>query len=234
MFEGIKAFVKGVIRKMFSAKNVEKALDVKPCISNAMQEKLELWNKMYKGQAPWCKDYVKSLRKEQGICKEFANVALNEMDSKVSIERLDNIYKKAIRNLNENLQSGLAMGSFVIKPLGGYKVEYITADRFIPIRFDESGRLVDVVFIQIKRISDNNYYHRLEQHTLKDGMLTIKNKAFRSGSAHEIGREVHLGEIDEWQGLPDEVSYNGLDRPDFGYYRNPIKNEIDGSDSTKI
>ena len=122
MLERLKTFVRGVIRKMFPAKSIEQALDVKPCISSVMQERIEFWHNMYIGMAPWCKGSVTSLRKEQGICMEFANVCLNEMESQVSIERLDDIYKRAIQDLNENLQSGLALGSFIIKPLGGDKV----------------------------------------------------------------------------------------------------------------
>lgn len=228
MFDGIRSFVKGVMRRMFPAKSIKQALDVNTCLSDAMQGKIVLWSAMYKGEAPWCKDYVKSLRKEQGICREFANVCLNEMESKVSVEKLDQIYKKAIRDLNENLQSGLAVGSFVIKPLGGDKVEYVTVEKIIPIEFDSSGRLVDAIFVQVKKISDDDYYHRFERHKFKDGILTLTNQAFRSENSEDIGKEVPLSSVDEWKNMPKEISYKGLDRPDFGYYRNPIKNEVDG------
>jgi hypothetical protein len=42
-------------------------------------------------------------------------------------------------------------------------------------------------------------------------------------------REIPLSSIDEWKNLPATISYAGLEKPDFGYYRNPIKNEIDRS-----
>lgn len=143
MLDGIKAFVKGVINRMFPAKNVEQALKIETCISSMMQTRIELWQRMYSGMAPWCKGYVKSLRKEQGICTEFANICLDEMESNISVEELDQIYKMATRDLNENLQSGLALGALIIKPLGGDKVEYVTADRFVPIQpiVGEEGRL---------------------------------------------------------------------------------------------
>ena len=216
---------------MFPAKNIKEALDLDTCVSDEMLNQMNLWAAMYRGHAPWCKDPVVSLRKEQGICKEFANVVLNEMESKVSIESLDKIYRDAVRDLNENLQSGLALGSIVIKPLGGNKVEYITADRFIPIEFDDSGRLVNVVFVQVKKLADDDFYHRFEQHNFKvnDGTLTITNTAFHSDSAESIGRRIDLKDVDEWKNLPESVTYAGLEKPDFGYYRNPIKNEIDGS-----
>lgn len=231
MFDKIKSFVRGVMRRMFPAKNIKEALDLDTCVSDKMLDRMNLWAAMYRGHAPWCKDPVVSLRKEKGICQEFANVVLNEMESKVSIESLDKIYRDAVRDLNENLQSGLALGSIVIKPLGGNKVEYITADRFIPIEFDDRGRLVNVVFVQVKKLADDDFYHRFEQHNFKanDGTLTITNIAFRSDSAESIGRRIDLKDVDEWKNLPELVTYAGLEKPDFGYYRNPIKNEIDGS-----
>lgn len=231
MFDKIRSFVRGVMRRMFPAKNIKEALDLDTCVSDEMLVRMNLWGAMYRGHAPWCEDSVVSLRKEKGICQEFSNVVLNEMESKVSIEALDKIYREAVRDLNENLQSGLAFGSLVIKPLGGNKVEYITADRFIPIEFDDRGRLVNVVFVQVKKLADDDFYHRFEQHDFKagDGTLTITNTAFHSDSAESIGRQISLKDVDEWKNLPPSVTYAGLEKPDFGYYRNPIKNEIDGS-----
>ena len=228
MFDRIRNFVEGVIKRMFPAKDIEQALQVKSCLSEAMIERIGLWLSMYQGKAPWCDDYVRSLRKEQGICREFSNICLTEMESSVSNERLDVLYKESIRNLNENLQSGLALGSFIIKPLGTDKVEYITADRFVPIEFDARGRLVDVAFIQTKKLGED-YYYRFERHQFDQNTLIITNRAFHSTSAGSIGREIKLTEIEEWGTLPETISYQGIERPDFGYYRNPIKNEIDGS-----
>lgn len=231
MFDKIRSFVRGVIRRMFPAKNIKEALNLDTCVSDEMLDRMNLWAVMYRGQAPWCKDPVVSLRKERGICQEFSNVVLNEMEAKVSVESLDTIFKDAIRDLNENLQSGLALGSFVIKPLGGTKVEYVTADRFIPVEFDARGRLVNVVFVQVKKLADDDFYHRFEHHDFdaETGTLTITNTAFHSDSAESIGRRIDLKDVDEWKSLPESVTYAGLEKPDFGYYRNPIKNEIDGS-----
>lgn len=229
MFDRVKSFVKGVVQRMFPVKTMKEALNVNTCMSEKMQEKIDLWIRMYNGEAPWCKDYVKSLRIEQGICREFANVCLNEMETNISIEKLDKIYKKATRDLNENLQDGLALGGFVIKPLGSDSVEFITADEFIPISFDEKGRLIDVIFVQLKTVSEKEYYRRFERHSLHDKVLTISNRAFKSDSKDVIGREISLNSVEEWRTLPEQVSYRGMEKPDFGYYKNPIKNRIDKS-----
>lgn len=109
-----KSLREGSDKQNVPGKNVEQALKIETCISSMMQTRIELWQRMYSGMAPWCKGYVKSLRKEQGICTEFANICLDEMESNISVEELDQIYKMATRDLNENLQSGLALGALII------------------------------------------------------------------------------------------------------------------------
>lgn len=215
---------------MFPAKTLKQIAGQDVAIGQKMIDKIEQWNAMYKGEAPWVDDQVSSLRLEQGICREFANVCLNEMTSKVSNERLNEIYEAAIRDLNENLQSGIALGSFCIKPLGGNAVEYVTCDRFIPLEFDARGRMTSTVFIQVKQVKEDSFYLRFEFHEWKpDKSLRIQNKAYHSSDKSSIGSPVRLQEVEEWSGLPEDVMYQGVECPDFGYYRNPIKNTIDHS-----
>lgn len=215
---------------MFPVRTLKQVIGQDVAISERMITEIEKWSAMYRGQAPWIDKQVDSLQIEQGICREFANVCLNEMESSVSVEKLDEIYKAAIRDLNENLQTGIGFGSFCIKPLGGNSVEYIAADRFVPIAFDSRNRLTSVVFTQMKRIGENNFYLRFEFHEWKpDKTLRIQNKAFHTSDQTTIGSPVELDTVDEWAELPEDVMYKGVERPDFGYYRNPIKNEIDGS-----
>ncbi|MDF2907566.1 MAG: phage capsid protein [Herbinix sp.] len=230
MFENIVKFVKEVIKKMFPVKDIKKIVGTEVAITPKMVEKIEEWAKMLRGEADWVdNDAVYSLRLEQGIVREFANVTLNEMTSKVSNTKLDTIYQSSIQDINENLQSGLALGAFIIKPLGEDKVEYVTQDNFIPIEFDVRGRLTKVVFIETKRIKDDDYYFRFEYHALDDKGLTITNKAYHSRNKTDLGHEVSLESVPEWANLIDAISYPTMTKPDFGYYRNPIKNDIDNS-----
>lgn len=230
MFGKILNAIRGVIKKMFPAKTLKQVIGNEVAISQQMIERIELWGAMYRGQAPWVDDQVDSLQIEQGICREFSNVCLNEMESSISNEKLDKLYQKAIRELNENLQAGIGLGSFCIKPLGGSSVEYVTADRFVPIAFDARGRLTSVVFIQVKRISEDSFYLRFEFHEWnQDQTLRIQNKAYHTSNVSSIGSPVELSVVEEWAALPEDIMYQGVERPDFGYYRNPIKNEVDGS-----
>lgn len=227
MFERVKKWWRGV-KRMLTVQTIKKVIGEEISLTPDMLTSIEKWNDMLSGRAEWCEDYVTSLKIEHGICREFADVSINEMEASVSNEKLNDLFQSAIEELNENLQDGIGLGSLIIKPLGKDKVEYITADRFIPIHFNDDGKPDDCLFLQIKPRGDK-YYIRTERHSIRSGNLTISNRAFESNSASELGHEINLSDVPEWSGLPEEVSYIGMDRMDFGYYRNPVKNKIDGT-----
>lgn len=227
MFDGLKRIWKG-IRAMFSYSEVKNVVGKDVTLSQSMIDAINDWKQMLDGKATWIVDPIKSLRIEEGICREFADVVLVEMESSVSVEKLDKAYQRCIANLNENLQEGLGLGSFVLKPLGELKYEFVTADKFIPIKFSDEGKPLDIAFLTVKRIGDNNFYTKIERHYLQSGNLAIENKCYHSMSREHIGRYCELTDVDEWKKIePGPVVYPGMEQMDFGYYRNPIKNKID-------
>ena len=214
---------------MFPLKDIKQTLGVKLAITDDMMQSIEMWQKCFAGQAFWLSDSVISLRLEQAITREFANITLNEMTASVSNDKLQRLFETATEDLNIELQAGLATGAMVINPLGGDKVQYISANAFVPIEFDARHRLVKVIFPEFKKIGDN-YYTRLEYHNLDtEKGLTITNTAYVSASEGQLGREIPLAAVDEWASLPNAVTYPAMLRPAFGYFRTPIKNTIDGS-----
>lgn len=222
-------YLKGVWQRLFPLKDIKQALGIKPAITDDMLSSIELWQNCFSGNAPWLNDDVISLRLEQSITREFTNITLNEMTASVSNDKMQRLFETATEDLNIELQAGLATGAMVIKPLGGDKVQYISANAFVPIEFDARHRLVKVIFPEFKKIGDN-YYTRLEYHSLDTQKgLTITNTAYVSASEGQLGREIPLAAVDEWASLPNAVTYPAMLRPAFGYFRTPIKNTIDGS-----
>ena len=173
---GLIDFLKGVWRRMFPLENIRQALNLRLAITAEMQKAIGIWQNCYVGKAPWLDENVISLRLEQSITREFANITLNEMTVNISNETLSKLFETATEELNSELQSGLATGAMVIKPLGGDRVQYISANAFVPIEFDTKHRLVKVIFPEFKKIGDN-YYTRLEYHSLdKDKGLTVTTR----------------------------------------------------------
>lgn len=222
--------IRELVRKMFPSKSIKEVYSVDIAITDLMLRHIEEWNRMYSGKASWLSEDVISLRLEQAIVREFANITLNEMTASVTDKNIDEIFQKAIKDINQNLQKGLASGAMIIKPLNGNNVQYIPQTDFIPIEYDVNGRIMKVIFPEIKQISDREYLIRLEYHSLDaEKGLTITNKAFRSSSPDSLGKEIPLKSVPEWSFLMEGVTYPLMKRPAFGYYVNPIANSIDGS-----
>ena len=230
MFEKLMDWIRGVAQ-MFTMTTVHRLVGGEVALTEKMLYKINEWNAMLTGEAPWCvnSDYITSLGIEQGICREFADVSLNEMEVSVDNEQLDKVLKAAVEDLNENLQDGLALGSLIIKPIGVDKVEYVAADKFIPIRFDDEGKPNDCMFIQVKRCGASSYYIRTERHDIVNGNLRIRNKAYKSTSPSTVGMQIPLAYVEEWANYPEDITYPGMAQMDFGYFRVPLKNKIDGS-----
>lgn len=224
------SFMKGLINRLFAVKDIKSALHIDVAQSQEMLEKIEHWQKMYSGHAPWVKDSVISLRLEAAVCREFSNIVLSEMSAKVSFESLDKLFKDAIRDINVHFQEGLATGSMIIKPLGEDKVQFVSQNAFIPVEYDVRGVPVKVIFPEFKQLSDTKFYTRLEYHSLDPvNGLTIINKAYFSASKSNLGREIPLTDVSEWANLEECIRYPMMKRNAFGYYKNPLKNSIDGS-----
>ena len=229
MIERLSRIWRG-IKRMFGYSTIKSIVGKDMALSEEMIEAINECHMMLAGAAKWIKDPVKSLRIEQGICREFADAALVEMETGISNKRLDRIYQKTMVDLNENFQDGLALGSLIIKPLGADGAEFITPDKFIPILFGNDGKPVDIGFLSIKRVGEHDYYTKFERHYFVDGNLTIENKCYHSQSREYIGRLCELYEVKEWAEInPGPVTFPGMTRMDFGYYRNPIKNKVDDS-----
>lgn len=229
MFSGIRRFLKGIV-KMFGYMTLKQVIGKDIALSDKMIDAINNWKRMLNREADWITDYITSLGIEGGICREFADCALVEMETSVSNERLDKIYQKNIVSLNENLHEGLALGSFVLKPLGGTAAEFVSADKIIPISFGDDGKPNDIAFLTVKKVGDTDCFTRFERHYFVNGNLTIENRCFHSQTANNIGLPCSLEAVEEWKNIePGPITYPGMNRMDFGFYRNPIKNKIDGS-----
>lgn len=230
MFDRLKRLWKGIV-SMFSYTTFKNILGKDVALTQAMIDAINDWKNMLSGKADWCVGHVESLRLEEGICREFADAALVEMEMQIlNNEQLDKTLKKAAVDLNKKMQNGLALGSLVLRPLGPDKFEYITADKMIPISFDDDGKPNDIAFLSVKRVGENNYYFRLERHYFTNGNLTIENNCYHSQSRSDIGQRCELENVPEWANIqPGPIIYPGMTQMDFGYYQNPVENKIDES-----
>ena len=178
-------------------------------------------------------------------------------------EYLNKQYKKVKEALREQLEYGIALGGLVIKPYiverttkiksnnvdmltgksdekefeASYDIEfdYVQANEFFPLAFDANGKLTEAAFVQRKYDKDITY-SRLEYHKLEGNVVTIVNKAYKSGISNSgvnnhpseyLGDEVSLKSVPGWESFEPVTTVEGVDRLLFAYFKMPEANTVD-------
>lgn len=96
MFSSIKQKLKEVFDKMLGKESVSQILHVTPAISSEMEQRIDLWGKMYENKAPWLKQPTKddptsieSLGIPQLLASEKARTALLEFKSEITAPMIE-------------------------------------------------------------------------------------------------------------------------------------------------
>lgn len=207
------------------------------CMSSEMANKIELWSRMYENRPPWKSKTVDTMELPAAIAGEIARLTTLELKTEckgsMRAEYLNEVYqKKVLQGLRIPIEYGCAKGGLIFKPypsLGGLDVQIIQADCFFPISFDSSGRITQCVFLEQFR-RGSKIYSRLEIHELKKNILTITNRVYLSTNDFTLGSEIGISAVDRWADLTQTISFSGVDRLPFGYFKVPLANAED-SDS---
>lgn len=241
--------LKGVWRKMVGPKTIENVLHITPLISNDMKNAIELWEKMYKDKSPWLTESIKSLGLASLIASEKARTATIEMDIKITgdgerAKFMKDNFQKVVCSIREQLEYGVALGGFVIKPYvvlgvdGKYIMEfnYTRADNFYPLSYSPEGKVTEAAFID-KIVTKDAVYSKVEYHKLVGTDLQIFNYAFKAsvengfvpnGSMeNELGNPIPLTSIPAWASITPQVNISNMDTLLFAYFKMPEANTID-------
>jgi len=235
IFDQAIKWIKGVWN-MLTKSTIKTKIGTDVAVSSAMSEALETWSNMYKNQAEWLNDDIKSLNLPAAISGELANLVTIEMSATFIGDKRAEYLKaqmdRVIPKLRQMIEYGNAKGGLMLKPFPNGKeidVDYVQADQFMPVSFDANGNITSCVFVD-QRTQGKDFYTRLEWHAFdsKTQTVTIKNLAFKSSvNSVDIGRPVPLTEFEPWAGLQPEAKITNVKAPLYGYYRFPLANNID-------
>lgn len=240
-------WLKGVWNSMFKPSTIQEVLKVTPAISEDMKEKIELWEQMYKGEAPWLDDKIKSLGLPAMIASEKARMATLEMQVKITgdserAKYIEGPFLDLVHRIRKELEYGIALGGFVVKPFvsegpDGYKIEtsFVTANEFYPLSFSVTGEITEAAFID--RIITKDYiYSKVERQKLENNVLTVENYAFKKPANNhtymndsELGDSISLQAVPDWEMLIPHVELENMDTLLFAYFRMPQANNVDMS-----
>lgn len=152
---------------------------------------------------------------------------------------LNENYKRLKKRLRTQIEYGVAKGGLAIKPYVvkrgnkySFEFDYIQADSFYPLAFDNNGLMTEAAFLQTHKDKDYTYT-RVEYHKWENNVVTVINRAFKStanvnnGTGADLGMECPLTEVNEWKELSPTATIKNVDRPMFAYFKMPEANTID-------
>jgi hypothetical protein len=219
---------------LFGSANIEKALGVKVMIDSDAQRLQQLWRDMMAGKAPWNSDNVPSLMLAKGVSKEAARYTASEFESEITgsvrADFLNEQYQRVAEDTIENVTSLTGGGSIILKPYvrgSRIMVSTVTNDCFYPLRYNEIGEMVGVVFADVLQREDY-HYTLLETHEWDEMAQTysISYRAFVSDKGSDIGAPVPLTEVAEWAHLQSDNQYANIAQPLFVECNMPDKRAI--------
>lgn len=212
-------------------KNSDTQISASAMSKTAIQ--IDLWSKMFENQATWISDNVQSCNLPAAIASEISRLVTLELKSEVSgSQRADYIqqtYAKVVKDLRKYVEYGCAKGGLIFKPYvttQGLSVQYIQADAFFPISFNDAGCVTNCVFAEQLQ-KGKSIYTRLEQHELVNGKLMITNRAYQSTSVATLGSEISVQSVPEWSMLQYQIVFSGVNKIPFGYFKVPLANTYD-------
>ncbi len=204
---------------------------------------IDKWRRIYRDDPEWRqtakgglfsrgKRQLLRLNMAKVLCDNLAALTFSEQ-CEITLDRPE--YQQYIddtlnangfwKQLPELLSKSYAMGGGVLKCYlsgGKPRIDYITADRFVPVSWDGSG--VQSGILSGTYTKGRDYYHLLEFMRSVQSGFRSDFRLFKASSDAELGRECPLAEM--FPDLQNPVVYEG-GAPVFAYFRPFVSNNSD-------
>lgn len=194
-----------------------------------MKNLIEVWKSVYHGNPSWlkyeyptlsgkkCSRTRKTLKAGYMVCSELASLLWAEMPDFTASDYVQSVlngsaFWDAIKTQSEYM---IALGGMALKLYienSQVKIDYIPADRFVPVTWDASG-VSEADFID-RRIEDKKQIVRIERHRIKPGGYSIESEEYEeiAGERRPTHKEIVK------QDVPVKM---------FVYVKNPMVNNFD-------
>lgn len=213
------------------AHGYEDAFGATDCTSDEMKTAINEWFRIFYQVLP---------SKEEDPCQRIPYTVVNKLTKTVFSEYkatgADDFATSIIDALNKinrrAMHDALIGGVAYLKPfpIGNERFIFSSVARGNVLVFgkDVEGNATDVGTAE-RTISGKSYYTLLERRTIgANGLLTIRNKLYKSESAEVIGRQVPLSSIPRYEALYDEYTYTEPVGLGMVPLKSPVPNCVDG------
>ena len=227
MFEKIKGLVMNILN-FFHAVSVEEITGVDTAVTNEMLKKIELWNNMMKGNAPW-----NEKAKPCGIMDQIAGRLNMLVSREIGLEVENPAIETAMKHLNDNVDKVVEyialIGGCVVRPIfSNNKLQYeiIPLGNYLPTRYDFDGTLTGAIIL--KQIDyKNKCFILVENHTYENQSHTVNCKLYRNDNGKL--KRASLLDCPQTETITEEYTWQNVKQPMIIEFRNHALNRIDGS-----
>lgn len=209
------------------------AFGVADITSQQMKKAIREWSRLYylrEGSAT----EDPSMQVAHCVVRKLVRAVFSEHSTQSKDGFASGILEGLRRKQGEAVQLALIGGESFLKPLpgaDGFRFTVIPRSEVLVFGRDECGNVTDMGTAAVT-VRDKWYYTLLERRTVDGrGYLTIRNRLYRSYSDTQLGQEVPLSTLPEYEALPEEHTF----REPVGSVgligvRTPMVNCVDGSD----
>ncbi|HEM6241169.1 TPA: phage portal protein [Streptococcus suis] len=251
MFRNLWTKIKGVMQKMGLIKGLKDlSLHREIELSDKHYDSIQVWKELYQGYHDKIHDYYeKSIldgrKKKKRLTLNIPKVVTSELATLIFNEKCEiNVGSKnesLTTLINETLEKNnftqefqrfleysFALGGMAIKAYlkkdGNIGLNFVQADSFIPISWDNAG-ISEAVFVDTQYRGKYKYTH-LEWHTWEGELYVVAHELFRTDKSNDdVGIRVPITEI--YPDLKSRVVIEKLSRPLFVYLKPNSANNID-------
>lgn len=200
--------------------------------SKEMLDAIQNWSNIFNGNEPWIDKDTVSLHVAKTMCEKVAKAVTIEFKSECDDKYINLIYQKFLKNKRKNVEYAIGKSCIFFKPTyenGNIKVTTIQADKFIPVKFDDSGDLLGAIFID-QITNGNDIYTRLEYNELKGNVLEIRNIAYKGKKNGVIlSNKINLESVDKWKEIAEVSAIEGVDKLLGGFFTMNNTNNVDNN-----
>lgn len=213
---------------LFFKYDVANVTGIKAAISSEMVNKIDLWNLILQGRAPW-NNSAEACGIVNSTIGQLANAVSEEIDVESNNEKLAEVMKKLNESAKEIVQDVVAVGGCIVRPV--YKnnkaqFEIVKLGNYIPTSYDLDGTLLSCVIT--KKITEGDKeYLLLEKHNYKNNAHAVEMELYKiTGTTL---KKVSLDACSVTAGITPYYIWPNAQKPFIIEFRNRAPNIVDGS-----
>lgn len=167
------------------------------------------------------------------IVQKLTRAVFSEYEATSENEYANSVLKELERKSAEAVQLAMIGGECKLKPIPtGDGFRFVAVPRYNILVFarDADGNMTDIGTMERTAVG-NAYYTLLERRTVDDsGYLTIRNRLFRSYNKENLGQEVPLNSVPQYEQMEPEYTFTKpVESIGLVSVRMPMTNCVDGS-----